>query len=405
MRRYAVLADDLTGAADAAGAMRRVGMNVRVCLTPRDSWEDGVEVEAWSTGTRSASAEEAYRGVSVHLRSLMSRGATRLFKKIDSMLRGNIVSELSAALDLMPSGTKAIVCPAFPAQGRLVVGGTIVLKNPGEALREGRAEMVADIFEVLDQGGLSPGRLEIAVVASGVNQSRQALLNLPSHISVVVADATSDKELEVLSKAAEAFDPPPLYVGSAPLAGAVAQVWNGYASSNVKRSMTVIAITSQHPKARDQAEYARTVRRLPRIEVDPTTASGGRTEERLSIEQIWEAAIEAGGLILSLARARAQVTGEEAAYALAAATVEACDVVKPTGLILVGGDGAGAVMDQLGVHSLNVVGEAAVGVPISWIIGGQCDGLPVITKSGSFGAPSVLAECMDILQTDWRIGE
>ncbi|OAI65685.1 Hrp-dependent type III effector protein, partial [Ralstonia solanacearum] len=45
----------------------------------------------------------------------LARPATRLYKKIDSTLRGNVAAEVAA---LVPVAGLAVVAPAFPAAGR-----------------------------------------------------------------------------------------------------------------------------------------------------------------------------------------------------------------------------------------------------------------------------------------------
>ena len=56
----------------------------------------------------------------------MQRPSTRLFVKIDSTLRGPIEALVAGALE--GSGRDvAVVAPAFPEQGRLLVGGRLQL--------------------------------------------------------------------------------------------------------------------------------------------------------------------------------------------------------------------------------------------------------------------------------------
>ena len=66
-------------------------------------------------------------------------------------------------------------------------------------------------------------------------------------------------------------------------------------------------------------------------------------------------------------------------------------------LILVGGDGAAAVLDRAGADAVAVEGELAPGVPVGRILGGRADGLRVVTRSGSFGGPDSLLEIVDRL--------
>jgi uncharacterized protein YgbK (DUF1537 family) len=59
-------------------------------------------------------------------------------------------------------------------------------------------------------------------------------------------------------------------------------------------------------------------------------------------------------------------------------------------LVLVGGDGAAAVLDRLHAERV-LLGSAIVpGAPEGWIVGGRADGLHLVTKSGGFGGPDTL---------------
>jgi uncharacterized protein YgbK (DUF1537 family) len=69
-----------------------------------------------------AAAGEAAREAA---RRLRAAGVTWVYKKIDSVLRGHPGAELAGVLDVY--GGRALVAPAFPAQGRTTQGGTQLL--------------------------------------------------------------------------------------------------------------------------------------------------------------------------------------------------------------------------------------------------------------------------------------
>jgi uncharacterized protein YgbK (DUF1537 family) len=59
-------------------------------------------------------------------------------------------------------------------------------------------------------------------------------------------------------------------------------------------------------------------------------------------------------------------------------------------LVLVGGDGAAAVLARLGADGVEVDGAVVPGCPTGTLTGGPADGLRLVTKSGGFGATSAL---------------
>jgi D-threonate/D-erythronate kinase len=70
-----------------------------------------------------------------------------------------------------------------------------------------------------------------------------------------------------------------------------------------------------------------------------------------------------------------------------------------SGLMIVGGDTAQAVLCALHASGLVLAGEVAPGVPYGRLLHGPFAGLPTATKAGGFGADTVLEECLKFLQS------
>src|SRR5690242_17623171 len=123
----AILADDLTGACDSAVPFARRGLATRVLLAPRPvamGPADRIDVVAVDADTRPFSRRVAVARTTVAARALRTPDATRLFKKVDSTLRGHVGPELLACMRAWDVSL-ALLCPAFPATGRWVQGGEI----------------------------------------------------------------------------------------------------------------------------------------------------------------------------------------------------------------------------------------------------------------------------------------
>ena len=58
---------------------------------------------------------------------------------------------------------------------------------------------------------------------------------------------------------------------------------------------------------------------------------------------------------------------------------------RTTALVLVGGDGAAAVLDRLDADGITIDGAIVPGCPTGIVVGGPADGLRLVTKSGGFG--------------------
>ncbi|MCW4020635.1 MAG: hypothetical protein NWF14_05340, partial [Candidatus Bathyarchaeota archaeon] len=68
------------------------------------------------------------------------------------------------------------------------------------------------------------------------------------------------------------------------------------------------------------------------------------------------------------------------------------------GLILIGGDTAVRIMNAIGACGIRIEKEVLPGIPIGRILGGEHDGLRVITKAGGFGGSQSLVKIMKAMQ-------
>lgn len=116
-----IIADDLTGALDTAAPFAARGLHTQVALTP-DATEkalalrpDILSINLASRDKQSVEAQQAMLKLIAHLPS-----GVRLFKKVDSRLKGHIAAELDAI-----QYSHALVAPAIPAFGRVVKEGHV----------------------------------------------------------------------------------------------------------------------------------------------------------------------------------------------------------------------------------------------------------------------------------------
>ncbi len=116
-----IVADDLTGALDAAAPFAARGLHTEVVLKA-DGVGSGLalspDVLSINLASRETSAEEGF----AMMRALVGHlpAGARLFKKVDSRLKGHIAAELDAICY-----GRALVAPAIPAFGRVVRNGHV----------------------------------------------------------------------------------------------------------------------------------------------------------------------------------------------------------------------------------------------------------------------------------------
>ncbi|MGH7043815.1 MAG: four-carbon acid sugar kinase family protein, partial [Acetobacteraceae bacterium] len=194
MTALRVLADDLTGALDAAACVVGGAGPVPTVWKPPVVLPWPAAIDA---GTRALPGPQA-RALTARL-ALVLDGAEPAFRKIDSLLRGHVAAELAACLRWFDH---CVVAPAFPAQGRVTAGG-----------RQFRAE--AGTWQDV---GVD---LAAALAAEGV-RVRPCRPGEPAPEGASLWDAETDAELDAVVAEGRALPGRVLWCGSAGLAGALA---------------------------------------------------------------------------------------------------------------------------------------------------------------------------------------
>ena len=331
-----IVADDLTGAADTAGAFATAGHRCVVVLDrSAPVFVPNTTVVALDTDTRAMTETEAFDVTAAVVKSYPGRS---LYIKIDSTVRGHIRATVLAAVSAL-RGTveepaRVVVCPAFPTLGRTVVGGTALLDR-----------------EPLPAGDL-----------------RAVLADVALAIELVVPDAQTDADLAALVRSLHDPRRPTdtLWVGSAGLArhladhiapkaiGAVTPV-SADASGELSRrpvaERVVVVVGSQHERAEAQVARLRADTRVARI--DP--------REPAHIDEIMPVLRDADGLVLT------------------------------------GGHTAHTVLDALGISRFAVSGEVTTGMPWATAVsGGRL--ISIVTKAGAFGDEMALRRAVEFLE-------
>lgn len=116
----AVLADDLTGAAELGGIGLHYNLKVEISsLVNPDTKADLLIIY---TNSRSMTEKEAVKLVGEKLQQLSVLNPGFIYKKVDSVLRGHIVSELAVQMNQFKKN-KALLLPANPHLGRTIFNG------------------------------------------------------------------------------------------------------------------------------------------------------------------------------------------------------------------------------------------------------------------------------------------
>ncbi|MCL4744261.1 MAG: hypothetical protein KJZ83_02485 [Burkholderiaceae bacterium] len=366
--RVCIMADDLTGALDSAAQFADSAQPLFVRWSGWREGDPGAAGLAIDTNTRDRPPGEA--SATVADMAVFLGDARLAFKKIDSLLRGHVVAEIAACLRT-GRFTRCIVAPAFPYQGRVTVGGRqyVVDRSSGEL----GAPVGPNLARGFARAGLSTG-----VVPRG------AALEANSE-PVLVCDATDDCDLLTVAAAGGRLPERVLWCGTAGLAAALA---GGAAPRpDLVDGPTLAVIGSPHPVSRSQVAHV--ARERPEIVVH--LGAGVQVATR-AIRELLE---RFGRAVLTLPPIVAGTDAEVQAYVAAALTEVVTRIWRPYRLIAAGGATLTTICAAIAADSLEVLGQLVPGVPVSIARGGPWDGVQVISKSGAFGAPSLLGYLLD----------
>jgi uncharacterized protein YgbK (DUF1537 family) len=116
----AVVADDFTGAAEIAGVALRHGFKAMVSTSLIAQGDADVLIIA--TDTRAENQEQARATIRKLTLQLLDLKPAFIFKKIDSVLRGNVAAELLEQLQVSDK-PRALIIPANPSLNRIIENG------------------------------------------------------------------------------------------------------------------------------------------------------------------------------------------------------------------------------------------------------------------------------------------
>jgi D-threonate/D-erythronate kinase len=378
-----VIADDLTGAADAGVTLLVGGRQVTLAFGDDTGvWDDPARViVAADTGTREAQPAAASRAVAEL--AIRVPAGSQVLKKVDSALRGHVAVEIAALLDVWPDHL-VVFAPAFPRNGRVTLGG--VQHIGGIPLHHGAHWAVEDREPPGSLADLLSGHQSVAVALDVVRELDSlalALLQAPAG-AVVVCDAETDADLDRIVTAASARSGV-VWVGSAGLASALGRAMGAEplvtAAPLVRRGPYLAVIGSAAGASRRQAAVLASEGGAQPIEFDASVLADADSGHLADLAASVAAASARGSTVVSVSGPVEPGRASAITAALTAVTTPAA--AGAGALVLTGGTTARALLDALGVAALDLVAELDPGIVLARPVGRHP--IPVITKSGGFG--------------------
>ena len=439
----AIIADDLTGAADSGAPFASAGFSTAILVDP--SWctesptaQPGPNREALScllpglpeltqgvlvvnTDSRRLSPEKAayatQRGVAI----ARAAGHRRFYKKIDSQFRGNVAVELASGMEAL-NVTGCLLAPAFPEQERTTVEGRCFVR--GKPILD---QTIADFLE-------SSGFPAASVTLTDPPEYGKALAELDSRAlrsdgsqapRLLLANAWEREHLRDLARSALLLSGDRhLLAGSGGFAGALAErlgqstperhpdlslekTRSGRvlpqsdgslhltpgafppAPAGMPRNRGVLIISGSRSEEARRQIYE--LRRYRDAEVCIVDSSGSANQGKVQ-DAVLRGAL--GIVAPNTSRTIAGASEKVAASVLSAVITGSMISVAPH-VLFVGGETAMATLRLLEAPLIVIGGEIESGIASGWIPRSACGTLAISTKAGAFGDNETLLRIVE----------
>ena len=411
-RSWFILADDLTGAADSAIAFARRRVPARVVWgdSPSQVHPDAM-VLAYDAATRELDAALAARRHREVLQRFLHLPA-RLFKKIDSTLRGSPAEEIAAMLDVVLAqepDTCVVMAPSFPAMGRTVCGAQVRVHGVPlpftEYWPESRDPALANLLFLLEGAGLRARPVELATVRGDFDVLKSALTKADRTL-VAVCDAETDEDLERIAEASLATDRPGFFIGSGGFAHALAHCVSRAGvllrspscccEPSTRGALVVVGSRSQASRA--ALAQVTTLPNVERCSVEPSLLGGDlQSAVHASLSDAIRNALKTGmDVVVDIVSTTSSQIAGNPHLVSALASLLGPAARDASALAATGGETAAALLTRLGVNGIQLLDEIEPGIPLGLTLGGVS--VPAVTKAGGFGNEGCLRRIIERLR-------
>ncbi|MFC4779025.1 four-carbon acid sugar kinase family protein [Paenibacillus sp. GCM10023252] len=434
MVKLAILADDLTGANDTGACFAGYGfrtellLSLQMCDAIYENQDNVPQVISLDVRSRGLAQSAAYSSTLHAVQAVKAYSPERLYKKMDSAIRGHFPQECDAVLE--ESGLQlGFVAPAYPAMNRTTVGGvhyigdvpvheTELSQDPLTPVTDSRIQIV------LERGSRFPvGYIPLELLKEGSEEAlqREVIAQVEQGCRLIAVDAVTDEHLDRLLALADELPLTSFFAGSAGLAEAMARrmAWDLPEHSADQPILhgepMLVAAGSQTKLTREQLLHAM---EHTGHELVPVTLDMLFEAHRLAAEQCVKVQRSAGERLASGQDVILQLMPDEGGAGVAELTLRydcrtsedfhqqvterfgkfVGSVYLQSGMqgsiYVIGGETARGVCEALGLRQLRIVRAISHGAIVSEGCLSSSGGtsITLITKSGSFGKASAVTD-------------
>lgn len=424
-----IIADDLTGANATGALLQKINYTAYTVMNTErlelNNQED-CDCILYPTDSRGVSPELAYNRV-YNVSKLLQQEEIQIYsKRIDSTLRGNLGSETDAFLDSFANERIAVAVPCFPDSGRIVCGGYMLVN--GIPLHKTSAAIdpktpvttskVADIYRA--QSKYPVASLDMEDLRKGQEHIMASILKLKEEgIRIIIFDCVSQEDLDLIADAV--IESKISYIAVDPGPFTMTVVRKSIVPRTTEAVSRILAVVgSVNPVTSAQAEEFLLSQNI--YHVFAKTEHFLKSEESREVEidrivqdilkhcQDYEVCSVIGDGIYPENRIDfnkyTKQTGKDSDElckiinnALAEITRKLVDFQQNfKGIYSSGGDVTVAICQNFQASGIRLLGEVLPLAAYGEILGGDYDGIKIVTKGGMVGEPGAMRECISYLK-------
>ncbi|MBN9780994.1 hypothetical protein GQP18_24410 [Vibrio parahaemolyticus] len=398
-----IIADDFTGATDAASFLVKGGLSVSIFNTiPTQCLSTTTDAIIIAQKTRSLPPHDAVLQSVQAAQWLLDNGCNQLYFKycstFDSTAEGNI-GPITDALQKLTNSSFTLLCPALPINGRTVYQGYLFV-NSQLLCESGMKDHPltpmkdANLIRLMDkQSAKKTAVIKHQDIVKGVDAVKDAILTLSQQgYGYAVCDTITDDDLLIIAKAAQNL---PLLTGGSGLVGALATIKSQRKSPSQKLTFSpiksgVIFSASCSLQTNRQVEVYKKISPSYKIDVQLCLTDSeypkkiakwvlnNQTNEYFPMVYATVSSEE----LQQIQRQYGQETTSKAIEKLFYTITQILKIKETNYFIVAGGETSGVVGKALEAESFMTGQEIAPGVPWLKVLD---DDIFITFKSGNFG--------------------
>lgn len=429
MAQCIVIADDLTGA-NATGVLLKKSNYKAYTVLNSERLDLNLLSKSdciiYPTDSRSVPETIAYNRV-YNVAMLLKNDSIKVYsKRIDSTLRGNLGSETDAFLDALGSEYVAIVAPCFPEANRIVSGGymlvnTIPLHKTSVAVDPKNPVKTSSVREVFEmQSKYATESLFIGDLMKGKDHIAKKIRELQKDgVRIIIFDCISQEDLDLIASGVIESGVRFLAVDPGTFTATVSRkLITPYESKSSNKIL--ITIGSVNEVARQQVEELFLAQSFYNVYVNTRELVEGEERRTREINRVISSVIQncmdyevcsvigdgimpENRLDLNSYARRYNLSPDEISSFINNSLAEITFQIlnrQPEfkGLYTSGGDITVAISKRFQAFGIRLLDEVVPLASFGEFIGGEFDGLNIITKGGMAGDKFALIKCINYLK-------